>query len=82
MLGHAPPPLAVTGLDIRGGHPVGSKKEIRSALQVEVLTPRRRVRRNGECNRRKREHKPPSSLPDDPFGDPRAADVPPESKRR
>jgi hypothetical protein len=40
MLGHAPPPLAETGLDMRGGHPARNKRCVRKERQVEVVTPR------------------------------------------
>ena len=40
MLGHAPPSLAASGLDMRGGHPARSGA-FGKAHQVEVLTPRR-----------------------------------------
>jgi hypothetical protein len=43
MLGHAPPPLAASGLDMRGGHPAQSSKCIWQDHQVEVLTPRRQI---------------------------------------
>ena len=44
MLGHAPPPLAASGLDMHGGHP--ARSWLRSAgHQVEVLTPRRQSSR-------------------------------------
>ena len=37
MLGHAPPPLTASGLDMRDGHPAES-----AGTTSEVLTPRRR----------------------------------------
>lgn len=43
MLGHAPPPLTASGLDLRGGHPAENHQALGS--QDEVLTPRRRIRR-------------------------------------
>jgi hypothetical protein len=42
MLGHAPPPLTASGLDMRGGHPAEGRDPFGSAS--EVLTPRRRIK--------------------------------------
>jgi hypothetical protein len=47
MLGHAPPPLAETGLDMRGGHPAGYRSGSGRLSQDKVLKPRRLLRRKG-----------------------------------
>ena len=50
MLGHAPPPLAEIGLDMRGGHPAGYRSGSGRLSQDEVLKPRRLLRRKEELS--------------------------------
>src|SRR5689334_9053852 len=50
MLGHAPPPLAEVGLDMRGGHPAGIRSGSGRLSQDEVLKPRRLLRRKRELS--------------------------------